>query len=83
MGSALRAIEVAGRIDEQRHLHLDGPLPVAGTGRVRVIILFADSDEDESAWLAAAAASPAFDFLKEDGEDIYTQSDGRPFGDPR
>jgi hypothetical protein len=82
MGSPLRAIEVAGRVDEQRHLHLDEPLPVAGPGRVRVIILFSDSD-DESAWLAAAAASPAFDFLKEDGEDIYSPTDGRPYGDPR
>jgi len=38
-------------------------------------------DEDETKWLQEAAANPAFDFLKDPEEDIYTLSDGRPFYD--
>jgi len=37
------------------------------------------ADIDEIEWLWAASANPAFDFLKEPGEDIYTLADGRPF----
>ena len=81
MGTPMRAIETTGVIDDERHLHLDTPLPVTGSGRVRVIVLFeADGEEiDESEWLYAAATNPAFSFLKEPDEDIYTLADGRPF----
>ena len=82
MDSVLRAIEVEGAIDEQQQLHLDGPLPITGPSRVRVIILIPDSaDISESEWLGAAVMNPAFDFLKEPGEDIYSIADGRPFDD--
>ena len=75
---ALRAIEVAGAIDEQRQLHLDEPLPIVGPNRVRVIILIPEPvDIRESEWLRSAAANPAFDFLKEPEEDIYTLADGK------
>ena len=40
-----------------------------------------DSNISETEWLQAAAANPAFDFLKDPEEDIYTLSDGRPFYD--
>lgn len=77
-----RAIETTGTVDEKRRLLLDEPLPIVGPSRVRVIILVIDgADIDEKEWLRAAAASPAFDFLKEPEEDIYTLSDGRPFDD--
>ena len=42
-----------------------------------------DSDISETEWLQAAAANPAFDFLKDPEEDIYTLSDGEPFYDER
>lgn len=38
-----------------------------------------EADIDEVEWLRAAAVNPAFDFLKEPEEDIYTLADGRPF----
>jgi hypothetical protein len=77
-----RAIETTGTIDAQRHLLLDEPLPFAGPIRVRVIILVPEeADINEMEWLRAASANPAFDFLKEPEEDIYTLSDGRPFHD--
>jgi len=77
-----KAIEVTGTIDAQRQLILDESLPVVGPMRVRVIILLSEeADIDEMEWLRAAAANPAFDFLKEPEEDIYTLADGRPFDD--
>jgi hypothetical protein len=35
----------------------------------------------ESEWLRAVTANPAFDFLKEPREDVYTLADGKPFLD--
>ncbi|MGP8321973.1 MAG: DUF433 domain-containing protein [Methanosarcinaceae archaeon] len=35
-----------------------------------------DSDISETEWLQAAATNPAFDFLKDPEEDIYTLADG-------
>ena len=77
-----KALEVTGRIDEQRQLHLDAPLPSIGPSRVRVIILFPEeTDINETEWLQGATANPAFDFLKDPEEDIYTLADGKPFHD--
>jgi hypothetical protein len=82
MGAALKALEVAGTIDEKQRLHLDEPLPIVGPSRVRVIILIPEEAEvDEEEWLRSAAMNPAFDFLKEPEEDIYTLADGKPFHD--
>lgn len=82
MGVTARAIEATGTIDAQRQLILDEQLPIIGPTRVRVIILLPEeADIDEIEWLRAAATSPAFDFLKEPEEDIYTLADGRPFCD--
>jgi len=33
----------------------------------------------ESDWLQAIASNPAFDFLKDPEEDIYSPTDGKPF----
>ena len=82
MGSGSKAFEVTGTIDAQHHLLLDEVLPVSGPTRVRVIILVPEeADIDEAEWLRAAASNPAFDFLKNPREDIYTLADGRPFND--
>lgn len=78
----MHAVEVEGRIDEQRRLVLDQALPIQGPGKVRVIILFDEADDlAEPLWLRAGATNPAFDFLKEPEEDIYTPADGKPFHD--
>jgi hypothetical protein len=39
----MRAVEVAGNIDEQGHLVLDEPVEVISPGRVRVLILFTET----------------------------------------
>lgn len=84
MNIPVRAIETTGVIDAPRQLRLDTPLPVTGPGRVRVIVLFPKEEykePDEIEWLHAAATNPAFDFLKDPEEDIYTLADGRPYDD--
>ncbi len=82
MEDGMRAIEMTGTIDERRQLHLDGSLPVAGPQRVRVILLYPVDDEwNEEEWLKAAARNPAFSYLHEPQEDIYSATDGEPFRD--
>ena len=80
--TAVRAIEITGVIDEENRLRLDKPLPIVKPGRVRIIVLFPEEYQDEiseAEWLYAASVNPAFSFLKEPQQDIYTLSDGRPF----
>ena len=81
----MKAIEVRGMIDNDRRLRVDMPLPVAGPSRVRVIVLIPEESDDiaEADLLKAASNNPAVDFLKEDGEDIYSPTDGRPFRDEK
>ncbi len=77
-----KAIETTAMINANRQLVLDEPLPIVGPTKVRVIILLPeDVDIDEKEWLRSASVNPAFDFLKEPEEDIYTLSDGKPFHD--
>jgi hypothetical protein len=77
-----KAVETTGMIDAEHHLVLDEPLSVSGPTRVRVIILMPnDADIDEGEWLGAVVRNPAFEFLKETAEDIYTVRDGKPFND--
>ena len=83
MEATLRAIEITGTVDREHRLVLDAPLPIAGPSRVRVIILVTEEEIDiaEQEWLRAASANPAFEFLQDPEEDIYTLADGKPFDD--
>ena len=81
MEHAMKAIELTGTVDEQGILHLDSSLVSLGEGPVRVILLREEEDVRESEWLRAAASNPAFDFLKDPEEDIYSPADGKPFDD--
>ena len=79
-----KVIETTATINANRQLVLDEQLPVVGPTKVRVIILLPeDVDIDEKEWLRSASVNPAFDFLKEQEEDIYTFVDGKPFHDQR
>ena len=73
----LTSIETTATIGLERQLVLDEDIPVEVSGRVRVIVLY-DDDVNESDWMRSAAANSAFDFLADEGEDIYTLNDGRP-----
>lgn len=77
-----KAIEITATIDANRQLVLNELLPVVGPTKVRVIILLPEeADIDEKEWLRSASVNPAFDFLRETEEDIYTLADGKPFHD--
>ncbi|MFH1634740.1 MAG: hypothetical protein ABIG63_12150 [Chloroflexota bacterium] len=76
----MTAIEMTGTVDEHSQLKLDGSLPFSGPKRVRVIVLSSLDDEiDEISWLQAASLNPAFAFLADPEEDIYSIADGKPF----
>ena len=82
METTMTALEMTGTIDEHRQLQLDDMLPFPGPTRVRVIVLYPSGEEwDETEWLKAASRNPAFDFLNDPEEDIYSLEDGRPFYD--
>ena len=78
----MTAIEMTGTVDENSQLKLDGSLPFSGPKRVRVIVLSTQDDEiDDFSWLQAASQNPAFAFLADPEEDIYSLTDGEPFND--
>lgn len=83
MDTPMTAIEMTGTVDENHQLQLDGLLPFAGPKRVRVIVLsplMEISDEvSEVEWLKASLNNPAFEYLRDPEEDIYTIQDGKPF----
>ena len=80
MKATTKAIKTTETIDTQHQLVLGGALSITGPTRVRVShLLPEESDINETEWLRAAAANPAFDFLKDPEEDIYTLADGRSF----
>ena len=79
MEKTMTAIEMSGTIDEHRNLKLDDLFPLSGPNRVRVIVMYPEDDLDEIVWQKAVSSNPAFDFLKDSREDIYTLNDGIPF----
>jgi len=84
MEATLTAIELTGTVNERRQLQLDDLLPITGPKWVRVIVLYSPADErNEDEWLYAAARNPAFAFLREAAEDIYSINDGKPYHDER
>lgn len=75
----MNIIEVIGTLDKKHRLVLDNPRLLRGRTKVRALILpDALPGGEESAWLAAASANPAFAFLKDSAEDVYTKKDGHP-----
>lgn len=84
MENTLTAIELTGTVDEHRHLKVEDQLPISGPKRVRVIVLYPPVDDwDENEWLQSVTRNPAFSFLKDPQEDIYSSSDGKPFNDEK
>ena len=78
-----KAFETTATINADHQLVLDRPLPITGPTNVRIIILMPEEEADinEKEWLGSAVINPAFDFLKDSEEDIYTLADGKPFHD--
>jgi hypothetical protein len=61
--------------------HPDTVLHLPVDGDAEIALDAAEDDGEELEWLQAAARNPAFDFLKDTAEDIYTPADGVPFND--
>ena len=78
----MKAIEINSRTDKKGHLKINYPLRKADTN-VRVLILFEeDKEEDEEKhWLEAVSKNPAFEFLYDKEEDVYSVNDGEPLYD--
>jgi hypothetical protein len=77
----MKAVAVKGKIDRDGVLQISDPLAYRDQ-EVQVIILIPESDDDlpgDSEWLAGLTTNPAFDFLKDEAEDIYTLEDGKTF----
>jgi len=79
----MKAIEINAKTDVYGHLKLNYPLHKKEQN-VRVIILIDDNydvDDEEKLWLNAVSSNPAFDFLSEPEENVYSIKDGEPFHD--
>ena len=79
----MRAIEINTMTDNFGHLKLDYPINKKDK-KVRVIILVdetTDYNDDETQWMKGISSNPAFDFLNEPSENIYTLKDGETFND--
>ena len=78
----MKAIETTGKIDNKGFLQLDKPLRLQEK-KVKIIILMPEENEieDEKLWLTSISNNPAFAFLKDKEENIYSIADGKPFND--
>lgn len=78
----MKAIETTGRINKAGNLTLDIPLKDKNQ-KVKVIVLLSDetNSEEEKTWLQSISKNPAFDFLKDPAEDIYSLESGTSFHD--
>jgi hypothetical protein len=80
MESTLIAIELSGTVNELHQLQLDGVIPISGPKKVRIIVLYSSDDGcEEEDWFQSATHNPAFEYLKDPEEDIYSIEDGKPF----
>jgi len=79
----MQAIELKTKTDKNGHLNLTCDLNKREIN-VRVIILVDEKNEgedEEKLWMDSIASNPAFEFLNEPGENIYSITDGEPFND--
>jgi len=79
----MKAIEINTKTDKYGHLKLNYPVNKPESN-VRIIILIdekTDEVEEEKLWLKTIGSNPAFDFLNEPGENIYSITNGEPFND--
>lgn len=75
----MKTIELNYKTDNEGRLNIEYQLDRSNSS-VRVLILVEDStsQNEEKEWLKAISVNPAFEFLKNDIEDIYSLTDGEP-----
>jgi hypothetical protein len=77
----MKAIEINSKTDKTGHLRINYKLDKSERN-VRVLILINDDIselDEENIWLNSISTNPAFDFLSDSSEDIYSIKDGEPF----
>ncbi|MFA6401151.1 MAG: hypothetical protein WCX31_05935 [Salinivirgaceae bacterium] len=79
----MKAIEITTKTDKQGHLKINYPMNKKDS-KVRIIILADEKSDDvdeDKLWMNSISSNPAFDYLKDINEDIYSVTDGEPFND--
>jgi len=79
----MKAIEIRTKTDKHGHLRINYPLNNRDSN-VRIIILVDENSDDvneEELWMKTISTNPAFDFLKDTSENIYSLTDGEPWDD--
>lgn len=78
----MKAIEIKTQTDDQGDLNFNYKVGKAES-KVRVLILLDDETEtdEEILWKKSISSNPAFNFLNDANEDIYSLKDGLPFND--
>jgi len=79
----MTAIEINSETDHTGHLKIDYQLGKSDQN-VRILILMNDDSyqqEEEKLWLDSITKNPAFNFLNEPEENIYSLKDGEPLND--
>ena len=76
----MKTIEITSKTDSKGNLKIDYQLDMSDS-KVKVLILIEDNkeDEEEKIRMDSISNNPAFGFLKEKSEDIYSLNDGEPF----
>ncbi|MFT4155758.1 hypothetical protein [Parafilimonas sp.] len=78
----MKVEEIYAAVDEKGNLHAEN-LPNFKNQKVKLIVVAEDDDISDKEWMAFLASNPAFDFFKDEGEDIYTIHDGKPYNSER
>ena len=78
----MRAIEINSKTDDKGYLKIDYQLDRSDS-HVRVLILLEEdtAEDEEKLWMASISKNPAFEFLHDSSEDVYSINDGEPFND--
>ena len=75
------AFETKGTIDGEGFLTVERSMTLRNR-KVRVLVLLQE-EEENAKWIQAVAANPAFGFLADEAEDIYSLNDGSDLPDER
>jgi hypothetical protein len=78
----MKAIEINSKTDKNGDLKINYHLHVSDC-KVRVLLLIEEEtdQEEEKVWINAISKNPAYSFLNDPAEDIYSINDGKPLDD--
>lgn len=79
----MSVIEIKSKTDSKGLLRFNYNLKKSNR-RVKILIMVDDNEksaDEEALWMQSIASNPAFDFLNDPAEDIYSITDGEPIDD--